>query len=160
MEYSFDNEAISYYNRVEAVLGGRSIAEYGLYGSNPLVAAMWHFADTNLDTGGEGDVVDGQYPFMAKYWSKINKDIDPNTGEYDEQLDKYNEVWQLANEFEGKLFLACLTAAAVLMLKDSLPVDPWTEEHLNAINSEFAKDRKELAHEMKVKLGLLKEKSA
>jgi len=164
MNYSYDNDAISLVNRVDALFGGitnSDLADYGKFGPTPLAAAMWWTADSQADYGAEGDVVDGSYPFMQDAWNDAMGGFeltdlvnDAKTDEYVKKVEAYDKAYQIGAKFESMLWLACTVVCAWRTLNDGLPLDIWSAESLDKIEKEFKRDREAVANDMKFALGL------
>jgi hypothetical protein len=151
MRYSFDNEAMSFINRVyNAILNkaaGTDWAYKGEYVAKEmrLCSILWFEADRIQDWGAETDAVMDAYPKLAEAWHEMMRQMreeDAGTN------DNVGEAENVACDFENKLHLACCVVNALDALEGGgalVDETSWGEESLKAINKEFEADRERIA---------------
>jgi nitrogen fixation-related uncharacterized protein len=147
MRYGFNQESISYVNRVLDVIAGSGVngtkhggpitdkeseQQFNLamggnrtYGYNnfPLMSAMWTTADMNTDWGGDSEAIydiDGEWSLVALAWESTLHWGAVSGQLHDNQKaaeDVIHDAVEIIAETENKIWLAMLVAGAILNLE-------------------------------------------
>jgi hypothetical protein len=139
MRVPFDNEGMSFVNRVWNVLLGKTGYKGSYVGQDQrMVASLWYEAERLCDFGGETDAVMDTYPQLNEAFQRMmsSNESDDNVGDAE----------NIALGFENKLYLAMVVANAIRALEGaSFSVYPnndvWASDNLEAIYNEFKKER-------------------
>jgi hypothetical protein len=140
MKYVYDQEAISFVNRVYNVASAPISSEniYTTPGVSTLAAAMWFEADKLMD-GGDNDIIFEEYVFIDKlYEIVVQKPYHPTI---DPIWNLWDEVADMAAGLETKIWLASCVVNAMIALEGRVDIIWQDEKATIDVEKEFIKER-------------------
>jgi len=161
MRYAYDQQAISFVNRVYNATSGipkdlRDKMTYDPKGVTTLAAAIWFETDKNMDWSADtdgmfenpyADVIYSEVIVELPHWDNaaLEHEKHPSWDAWDEMTDAFLAL-------ENPLYLAVVTAHALRVIEGD-PANIWDD--MPAIDEEFKKERDEWDAKFKARMAAL-----